>query len=91
MDLDTLDELQQLSSPVEVAVRIRQDLTEFRQRGSDGKAAMRAAMRAACWEALQRPTMPPDKHPDLVAYLEERGLLRPARRRQRVRIVGSSF
>ena len=61
-------------SPVDVVIGIRKDLEEFQRRG--GKQALRAEMQAACRDALLRTVSDPDADAVIVAYLEQRELLR---------------
>jgi hypothetical protein len=74
-------------SPVDVFIDIQKDLAEFRQNG--GKKAFRerarAELREACKAALSQ-TGDRSTYPDvtdIVAYLEDRGLIKASRRNRK--------
>jgi len=76
------------TSPVDVAVSIRKDLAEFQRTSS--KEALRAEWKAACQAALLQAASrrSSDSVPDswLRDYLDERGLLRQPKSRQRPKL-----
>jgi len=76
------------SSPVAVVVAIREDLAEFKRTSS--KEALRAEWKAACQADLLQAASrrSSDSVPDswLRDYLDERGLLRQPKRRQRPKL-----
>jgi hypothetical protein len=80
------DDLQHLSSPVAVAVRIHQDLAEFQRTGGN-KAALLESLRADYITSASRNggrlNAVPDSaaHPTVVEHLEQRGLILNPRRR----------
>ena len=80
----TLDDLQHLSSPVAVAVRIRQDLAEF-QRTGGSKQALLESLREDYIAARQQQADAPGgvgaAHPTVAEHLGQRGLIRDPRRR----------
>jgi hypothetical protein len=79
MDLGSRDfgEIEQRQSPVDVAVRIREELADFHRNSS--KEALREAMLEACKAALLQVTGRPDRGP-VVDYLKRQGLIRASKR-----------
>ena len=79
-------------SPVDVIIGLRKELAEFQKVSNKQafKETLRAALRAACKEALLRAAAGADR-PDypniepIVEYLTERGLIRPKLSRARIR------
>jgi hypothetical protein len=86
------DNLQHLSSPVAVAVRIRQDLAEF-QRTGGSKQALLESLREDYIAARQQQADTPGgvgaAHPTVVEHLEQRGLIRDPRRRRLFSVINN--
>jgi hypothetical protein len=76
-------------SPVDVINDIRAELAEFQRTSSKEafRARLREELQAACKEALRRTADDPPDHPNieqLVEYLEQRGLIKRARKAVRM-------
>jgi hypothetical protein len=78
---EATDEQQQQLSPVEVAVKILEDLAEFRRTSSP--EAFRAEARAACEEAFRQGMRRGGQPDEIIEYLERRGLIRTAPRKKK--------